>query len=390
MNQDNCNIESIRKASEEFLNIILSETVTIGEMPAPTFSENQRAEYIANRFSEAVLQDCFMDEKSNVMGTITGSEGTRNIIVTSHMDNLNLRENYHINITKDHMVGPFIENNALALAVLVSLPFFIDKLNLSFKSNITLLTNTRSLGKGNNDGLKYYLSSTKTKYNAGITLENITLGRLNYQSIGMLRCEITCILPENFKWERYGAFGTIIPMSEIINKIGNIELPKIPVSSLILGSVNGGFSYNNISRKTKLCFEIRSESFDILKRVREQIRNITDEVSARSGVQVSYDIVSEREPGGIEIGHEIVQKVRSVFNSLMLKPDFFPTVSQLSVLKDFGVPCVTLGITSKDSSIATNEAEEALNIGPIPIGVAQLIASLIEIDNAQEKQIKGK
>ena len=37
-----------------------------------------------------------------------------------------------------------------------------------------------------------------------------------------------------------GSFRTIIPMYEIINKIGNIALPELPLSTIILGSINGG------------------------------------------------------------------------------------------------------------------------------------------------------
>lgn len=390
MNQDPYSIDSIRKASEQFLNIILSEVVSIGEIPAPTFSESQRAEYLANRFCEAGLQDCFMDEKGNVMATIAGTGAANNIIVTTHLDTINFNENYHISVTKDHLIGTFLGNSSVALAALSTLPLFLEKLNIKLKSNIILLASPMSLGRGNNEGIKHYLSNNKTPFKAGVTLENITLGRLNYRSTGMLTGEITCIIPEDFQWERYGPIGTIIPMSEIVNKIGNIALPKIPFSTIILGSINGGFSYNNITKKTKLCFEVRSESFEILNSVHTQIKNITEEISARSGMKVFLEIISQREPGGIDISHEIVQQVRTVFNSLGIIPDFFPTVSQLSVFKDFGIPCITLGITTKDNSIKLEETEEALNINMIPLGFSQLVASLIAIDKALDKDIPAK
>lgn len=390
MDQNTCNIDSIKTASEQFLNIILSEIVTIGEIPSPTFSETQRAEYLANRFCEVALQDCSMDEKRNVTATIPGTAAKKNIIVTTHLDTINTNHDYHISVTKDHLIGPFLGNNSVALATLSTLPLILEKLNIKLKSNIVLVASSMSLGRGNNEGMKHFLSNNKTHFTSGITLENITLGRLNYRSVGMMTGEITCILPEDFKWERYGAMGTIIPMSEVINKIGNIALPKLPLSTIILGAINGGFSYNNITRKTKLCFEVRSESFEILKSIHEQLKNITEEVSARSGMQIFLEILSEREPGGIDIGHPMVQQIRTVFNSLGLKPDFFPTVSQLSVLKDFGIPCVTLGITTKDGTVAVDETNEALNINPISLGLSQLVASLIAIDEIAYKNVPTK
>ncbi len=390
MNKDLYNIDSIREITDQFLNIVLSEIVTIGEISAPTFSETQRSEHIANRFCEAGLQSCFMDEKCNTMGTIPGTNGGKNIIVATYLDSFNPTVNSHISLTKDHLIGPFLGNNAVALATLSTLPLIFEKLNIRLKSNVILCASTMALGRGNNEGIKHFLSNSKTAFKAGVTLENISLGRLNYRSIGMLTGEITCLLPEDFKWEKYGAIGTIIPMSEIVNKIGNIALPKLPLSTIILSSIKGGFSYNNIARKTKLCFEVRSESFETLKSILEQIKNITEETSARSGTKVFLEILSEREPGGVDISHPIVQQVRSVFNSLGIKPDFFPTVSQLSVLKDFGIPCVTLGVTTQDSSINVDETDEALNISPISLGISQIVASLIAIDDISDKNISSK
>ena len=164
MNQNQYNIDTIKKASEQFLNILLSEIVAIGEIPALTFSESQRAEYLASRFCEAGLQDFFMDEKRNVMGTIAGTGAANNIIVTTHMDTLNFNEIYHISVTKDHLIGPFWGNNSVALAAISALPLFLEKLNIKLKSNIVLLASPMSLGKGNNEGLKHYLSNIKTPF----------------------------------------------------------------------------------------------------------------------------------------------------------------------------------------------------------------------------------
>ena len=78
---------------------------------------------------------------------------------------------------------------------------------------------------------------------------------------------------------------------------------------------------------------------------------------------------------------------RLVFNALGIKPDFFPTVSQLSVLKDVGIPCVTLGVITKDNSIKVDETDEALNINAISLGRSQVIASLVAIDTTFDKDL---
>ena len=74
----------------------------------------------------------------------------------------------------------------------------------------------------------------------GICVEGVQLGRLSYSSIGMLRGEITCSIPEQYDWTRFGASSAIATLNEIITRIQEIPIPRRPKSHIFLDSVHGG------------------------------------------------------------------------------------------------------------------------------------------------------
>ena len=68
-----------------------------------------------------------------------------------------------------------------------------------------------------------------------------------------------------------------------------------------------------MARETTLGFEVRSESAEILRQVREQIEDIGEEVAAQSGKKVLLDLYAQRDPGAIDIAHPLVRQARAIF-----------------------------------------------------------------------------
>ena len=73
---------------------------------------------------------------------------------------------------------------------MVSLPTLFEKLQIRLKSNLVFMAAVKSLGRGNLEGLKYFLANSSLPIHAGLCLEGVQLGRLNYSCLGMFRGEI--------------------------------------------------------------------------------------------------------------------------------------------------------------------------------------------------------
>ena len=289
-----------REAALGLRELLLADLLRIGETPAPTGAEQQRVEFFLQRLAESGAQDCAADEKGNGIGILRGSEGSRNILLFAYADTFVSRpQDQTVEIETDRVVGPFVGDNSLALASLILLPSLLDKLSISLRRNVILMAAARTLGRGNLEGLKAFLAGSSVPIHHGICLESVQLGRLNYTSLGLLRCSLTCRLPDNYDWVHFGATGTITPMSEMITRINSIPVPRRPLTSIVFGSIHGGISSRNIARETTLSFEVRSESAEVLQQIRQTIEHAAEDIAARSGVRCTLEVTSQRQPGGI-------------------------------------------------------------------------------------------
>lgn len=363
---------------EELKEALLANLVMLGEIPAPTFNEEERIEFLINRFKEAGIKRHSIDQVQNGVGVIEGSKSNgKNILVVAHVDTVFDEDTDHtITIDPQKASGAGVADNSLGVALLATLPLYLDRLDISFRHNIVLVGATRSLGRGNLKGLRFFLSNFDDPVKAGIGLEGVELGRLSHTSIGMERGEITCRIPEQYDWSRFGDASAILTINEIINRINEIKIPQRPRTSIVLGSIRGGSSFTT-ARKAKLRFEVRSESSDMVSEINQNIREIIDEVSSRSGDAIELDIFAERHPGGISFSHPLVKNTRNIMESLDIPSRPGPSTSELSAFIDRDIPAITLGITRGNN---VREEGESVQIEPIYKGVAQIIGTLQAID----------
>lgn len=366
--------QSIREQKE----LLLANLVMIGEIPAPTFQEAERIEFLINRFKEADIRKHSIDEVGNGIGILEGEQGDEDILLVAHADTVfDANTDHTIQVYKDKVSGAGVADNSLGLSAIATLPTLLERLDITLENNLILMGATRSLGRGNLQGLRSFLSNYEKPIKAGIGLEGVELGRLSHTSIGMKRGEIHCQVPEEYDFSRFGDASAILTLNEVINKINRIELPQRPRTSILMGSIRGGSSFNTTALKAMLQFEIRSESSEQVERLHRNLQEIVTEVSSRSGDTIKLDIFAQREPGGIPFSHPLIRQTRQIMDGLKIDPRPGPSTSELSTFIDRGIPAITLGLTEGDH---IHDENESIKIEPIYKGIAQTIATLKAID----------
>lgn len=371
-------LPEIRGQLKEFREILLANLVMIGEIPAPTFKESDRIEFLLNRFNEAGLADNSIDDTGNGIGVLNGTEGDNAILVNAHADTVfSSKTDHTMQVSSNVIAGPGVADNSLGLAVLATLPYMLQELDITLKQDLILLGGVKSLGRGDLEGIRFFLNNNSFNITEGICIEGVELGRLSYSSIGMLRGEITCKVPEMYDWSRFGDASAILTLNEVINKINDIRLPTRPRTSVVMGSISGGSSFNTIAKEATLGFEVRSESEEVVNDVGQTITDIAREVSSKTGDDVDLDIFARRKPGGIPYAHPLNKCTREVMQSLGIEQRLAPSTSELAAFIDKDIPALTLGITTGDHIHKHNESVE---IEPIYNGITQLIGTIIAID----------
>ncbi|MFP4153314.1 MAG: M20/M25/M40 family metallo-hydrolase [Alkalispirochaeta sp.] len=371
-------LPEFQAAARDISEILLTNLVMVSEIPAPTFDERRRMEFLLDRFNEYDLQNTSTDEAGNALGILPGRGGERNILVVAHMDTVfPAKVDHTVSIEPDAVSGAGIGDDSLGLAAMITLPVLLKELGIELDSNIILMGSARSLGRGDIEGIRFFLDNKNVPISTGICVEGVKLGRLSYASIGMLRGEIDYLVPEEYDWTRFGAGGAIVNINDVINRILEIPLPRRPRTSIVFNSVEAGASFNTIPRQARLQFEIRSESGEIVQRLGDQIGDIAAETSSQTGAEVSFNVLARRQPGGIAFSHPLASHARSIIKALGVNPRISPSTSELSAFIDKGIPAVTIGLTEGEQHAEENER---LATEPIYLGLAQLIGLLLAVD----------
>jgi tripeptide aminopeptidase len=367
-------VERLSEVREE----LLANAVMLGEIPAPTFGEEDRIRFVIDRFRENDLVAPTIDDCGNASALLPGSEGENTILVMAHADNVFDHETNHaMCVGSDRIIGPGIADNAIGLSSILTLPALLDSLGLKLKDDLLLLANVKSLGRGNLEGAHHFLETTQRPFRAGICVEGATQGRLSYSGLGALRCEISLRIPGDYDWNRFGASGAIAHLSRLVGRIMEIPVPREPKTSVVFGGLRCGSTYNTVPKRGSLRFEIASESDTVVTDLESQVRDLSEEFSLESGTEVKLEIVARRPNCGIPFTHPLVKTTRAIMDSLGITPKVDPSTGDLNAIVQAGHPGVTLGLTTAEN---LHDENETVLLEPLFKGLAQLIAILRAID----------
>lgn len=363
---------------ERVREVLLANSVMCGEIPAPTFAEEQRLVFMRDRFTEAGLERVSVDEKDNVAAVFPGATGERRILVSANLDTIHPAGTDHsMTLGTDTITGRGICENSLGLGVLSALPLVLDRLGVRLDADLVLLGSSQSIGLGNIGGIRFFLEHYPEPIDHGICLRAVQLGRLSYASLGMLRGEIDIEVPEEYDWKRLPEGSAIVVLNRLITRIQAIPLPSNPVTTINLGSVTAGNTFGTAASNANLRFEVRSEEEGRAERIETEIAEIVEELAAENEVSVDLSIVARRNRGGISFSHPLVKTTRSIIGSLGIEQVIAPSTGELCALIDRRIPAVTVGLSYGEH---LHERNETVRIPPVFRGVAQLVGLLRAID----------
>ena len=375
-------LPAIVEAVESIRETVITNIVLVGQVPGPTFKEKRRIQVFLDRMSELRVDECSTDGYRNPIGIIRGSSHTKPpIFIVAHLDTFSKTETeseYHFTVGKNTITGPGVTDNSVGIGVLLSLPEIFRRLDLQFESDIVLAGVIQSIGRGNLRGIRHLLKTWSTPIRGAVCIEGIELGRLNYYADGMTRMEIDCnVRPEPGIEHRFRP-NAIIILNKVINQILELRLPQRPRSRIIFGKISGGFKHGDIALNATLGLEIQSTAGIMVKSLHNEIKDIVDGIGHEHEVDLTLKTVSNVHAARMKYNHPLVKSVVAIMKRLDLKPVSSHSESELSIFLSRKIPAVTLGITHGRNYHLDNATME---IEPMSKGIAQVVATIMAIDN---------
>ena len=366
-------IESIKET-------IIANIVLIGQIPAPTFKEKRRAGIFLDRLAECRVDECTTDGYRNPIGIVRGTSSSKPpIFLIAHIDTIFARDVDHNFIVKENSItGPGVTDNSVGVGVLLSLPEILHKLKVRFQSDLVLAGVIQSIGKGNLRGVRHLVKTWPGPIRGAICVEGIELGRLNYYSDGMVRCEVECNISALNGAKHKFKPNAIIILNEVINQILKLRLPQRPRSRVIIGKVAGGFKHGDIALESKLGFEIQSISDKMVKLIFNDIKDIIEAISHEYEVELALKTISNLKASTLTYNHPLVKSTRKVMKELEINPAGGPSESELSIFLSRKIPAITLGITNGEKY---HQKDAQAKIDPMSKGIAQIVGVIMAIDS---------
>lgn len=352
------------------INRLIDRAIQIQQIPAPTFEEAARAEFIRQMFASEALTDIQIDSAGNVFARLPGSGQDSPLIVSAHMDTV-FPADTNLAIRRDggKVYGPGIGDNSLGVAGLFGLLWSLRERGIQPSGDLWLVANTGEEGLGDLRGMKAVVERFGNKPKAYLVLEGMALGHVYHRAIGVKRYKISVHVTGGHSWIDYGAPSAVHELSALVTKIAAIRPPTSPRTTLNVGRIGGGTSINTIAAEAWMELDLRSEGQDALNDLIHQVEKLINAAEKQS-VKVNAEVIGHRPPGEISAEHPLLKLAQVCLREQRIEPVLTTGSTDANIPLSKGYPALVLGLTYGGGA---HTVQEHFETAPLGQGLEQLV-----------------
>jgi len=348
---------------------LLDLAIAIQQIPAPTFHEAGRAEFVRARFADEGLADVKMDEAGNVYARLAGCGSEKALVVSAHLDTVFPSSvDLHFERQPERILAPGIGDNSLGVAGLFGLVWALRERSLTLPGDLWLVANVGEEGLGDLRGIRAVVDHFGSGPLAYIALEGMALGQITHRGLGVRRTRVTIRTSGGHSWIDYGQPSAIHELTRLSTRITALELPCTPRTTLNIGIISGGSSVNTIAAEAMLELDLRSEEVETLEALARQVEQIVH-AAKKPGVTVEAEMIGQRPAGELPAEHPLVRLAQDCLRAAGVEPHLNTGSTDANLPLSRGLPAVTIGLTTGGRA---HTVHEYINLAPLEKGMEQL------------------
>ena len=328
--------------------------ITLTEIPAPPFKENQRALAFKSMLEKAGIDKSWIDEVGNVIALRKGTKGDKVVVLDAHLDTV-FPEDTDVIVRKkgDTLFAPGIGDDTRGLTMVIAVLNALNKANIQTESDLLFVGTVGEEGLGDLRGVRHLFKNNSLKIDSWISIDGGSLGRINNAALGSQRYKAIFKGKGGHSW---GAFGLANPHHALGKAISEFttrakEFVKTgPKTSYNVGRIGGGTSVNTIPFESWMEVDMRSESVSQLKRIDEIFTSsmqkaVTDYNNSGVNDKVILELVNigSRPSGETPIKSPLIQRAIAVSNFLNANTKTTRGSTNANIPISLGIPAVTIG-----------------------------------------------
>jgi acetylornithine deacetylase/succinyl-diaminopimelate desuccinylase-like protein len=349
---------------------LLDLALQIQQIPAPTFNETRRAEFVQARFQAQGLAEVQTDLAGNVLARLPGKASGHPLVVSAHLDTVfPLETDLTSSRSSDRITAPGIGDNSLGVAALFGILWQLQEVKASLPCDIWFAANVCEEGLGDLRGMKAVVERFSGDARGYIVIEGLAFGHVYNRGTGVTRYTITVRTSGGHSWADYGKPSAIHELSGLVARLAEIKLPAAPRTTLNVGRISGGTSINTIAPEARIELDLRSEDESALRGLVRQVDELVAGMK-KPGVEWDLQRIGDRPAGFISADHPIIQTALSSLARLGVEPALTIGSTDANIPLSKGYPAVVLGITTGGGA---HTSKEYIDIPPIEKGWTHLV-----------------
>lgn len=354
-----------------FITQLLDLAIQIQQIPAPTFAEGPRGEFVRGRFLEEGLKDVSMDSQGNVYGCLPGkNKNIKPLIVSAHLDTV-FSEKTNLKVTKSSgkISAPGLGDNSMGVAALFGILWQLHERKIQLKGDVWFVANVCEEGLGDLRGMKAVVDHFGENVLAYLVLEGMALGHIYHRAIGVRRYRVTARTAGGHSWSDYGQPSAVHEVAALVTQLAAIPLPREPRTTLNVGVMVGGTSVNTLAAEASFDLDLRSEDPSVLMELAKKAEELISTAN-KPGVRFEADVIGQRPAGEISARHPLVILAETCLHEQGLDATLTGGSTDANVPLSRNIPALVLGVTTGGGAHTTHEF---IHTEPVEQGMAQLL-----------------
>lgn len=354
---------------------LIDLAMQIQQIPAPTFSEGARAEFVRNLFEKEKLKDVSMDSLGNVYARLPGKQKkAKALVVSAHLDTV-FPPSVSLQIRKeaDRIYAPGIGDNSIGVAALFGIIQSFHERGVRLGHDVWFVANVGEEGLGDLRGMRGVVERFGGQVIGYLVLEGLALGHVYHRAIGVKRYRITAKTAGGHSWSDYGQPSAVHELASLVTQLTSIRLPREPRTTMNVGTIHGGTGVNVLASEAKCELDLRSEDPAILTKLAHQVEDTLIHTSRRE-VKIVAEVIGERPAGEISAKHPLVQLAVSCLREQGLPVFLTSGSTDANVPLSQNIPAVVMGITTGGGA---HTMDEYVDVEPVTKGM-ESVARFVE------------
>jgi tripeptide aminopeptidase len=333
----------------------VEDLITLTQIPAPPFKEEERARHYLGMLRDAGADTVYLDGVGNAVGIRRGiGSGGDPLVLSGHLDTVFPEgTDVTVRVRGDTLYAPGIGDDTRGLVVVLTVLRAMEEAGIRTARDVWFVGTVGEEGLGDLRGVKHLFREDGPAIGGFISVDGSGGGRVVHRALGSRRYRVTFAGPGGHSW---GAFGLANPSHAMGRAISLFDeraaafVATGPRTSYNVGVVGGGTSVNSIPFEAWMEVDMRSVDATRLLQIDSLFRGTVEAAVAEQngrrargpGLTADLDLVGDRPSGSIDPGTPLVQRAMATLAQLAYTPSLTISSTDSNVPISLGIPAVTV------------------------------------------------